>query len=152
VTALNLIVADATVTLTTSAKGDALGLVFAFNTVGYDNHNVFFQAAEALLGADYLTPLVTESKSYGAEAYINASDVTAGNDINIIAESREQLGTTDDKVTAQMLDDMSTVDGDEADATDDAAFADALRAQLIDEINEYDSVVDDNTREHDDAN
>ncbi|MEJ8562147.1 LEPR-XLL domain-containing protein [Yoonia sp. GPGPB17] len=131
VKALNLIVADATVTMTTSAKGDALGLIFAFNTVGYDNHNVFFQAAEALLGADYLTPLVTESQTYGAEAYVNASNLLAGADINVTAESRDLQGATDSSVTAQMLDDLGNVAGDSTDAEQDASFAAALKAQLI---------------------
>ncbi|WP_322892276.1 LEPR-XLL domain-containing protein, partial [Yoonia sp. 72] len=131
VKALNLIVADATVTVATSAKGDALGLVFAFNTVGYDNHNVFFQAAEALLGADYLTPLVSENRTYGAEAFVNRSTLTADGDIRVSAESRDLVGTLDGTVTAQMLDDISDVRGDSDDAAKDAAFVDALRAQLI---------------------
>ncbi len=57
--ALNLIVANADVSMTIESDATTVGLIFAFNTVGYKSTNVFFQAAEALLGADYLTPLLT---------------------------------------------------------------------------------------------
>ncbi|NRB01433.1 MAG: hypothetical protein HRU32_16765, partial [Rhodobacteraceae bacterium] len=139
VEALNLLVANADMNLTAESKldgqdkSDGLGLLFAFNTVGYEANNIFFQAAEALIGNDYLTDLVTDRNTYGAAAFADDSDLIADHDVIVRAESRELAGTgsLDSSVTAQALNDLGTVDGDQDDEEQDAAFAAQLKTSMI---------------------
>jgi hypothetical protein len=139
--AYNLVTANTDVSLTSAATADGLGLLFAFNTVGYDAHNVFFQTAEALIGNDYLTPLVSDINKYGATAYAEDSDLIADQDVIVQAESREFQGQLPTAVSAQDLNDVSRIAGDDGDADQDAVIAATLKAELIN-LGLIDGVVD----------
>ncbi|HZE05939.1 MAG TPA: hypothetical protein VE127_11980, partial [Solirubrobacteraceae bacterium] len=60
---------------------DAVGLVIAFNTVGWKADNVLFQAIDALLGSDYLT----QENPVAALAYLLDTPVSLTGDLAVSA-------------------------------------------------------------------
>ncbi|MDP2084687.1 MAG: hypothetical protein Q8K20_05785, partial [Gemmobacter sp.] len=116
---------DATTVTKMSGSAETVGVLIAFNSVGFDGSNLAFQLVDALLGSDYLI----EQDPVGAVAYIEDSDIAAGGSVVVVAESREVL-TELSAIDAQLLDDMGDVTDDEDDIADDAAAIAVLEGEF----------------------
>ena len=75
VDAQNIASLDAS-SLTKSGGLEVVGVVVAFNTIGWDASNILFQTLDALLGDSLLTGLFEDDQD-GAQAFIQNSSVTA---------------------------------------------------------------------------
>ncbi|MBR9891184.1 LEPR-XLL domain-containing protein, partial [bacterium] len=128
VEALNLAVLDATTLSSMTGASDAINVVVAFNSVGFDGSNVLFQTIDAILGSDYLI----EAEPVGAQAYIEDAVVSATGDVSVTAETSAELtdiAFTD--TTAQLLDDMADEKLlDDEDEAGDAAALENLQAEF----------------------
>ena len=117
---------DATTSSTMTASSEAVNIMVAFNTMGLDSSNIFFQATDAILGSDYLIG----ERPVGAEAYADNSDLDASGSINVRADTREKLIGSLTSVTADMLDDAGVAETDDADILADAAILAFLEAEI----------------------
>src|SRR5690606_29122275 len=72
-----------------SSAGDSVGVLLAFNAVGYAPANLLFNALDALIGL----PLGGEDPA-GAHAWIEDSDIDAGGSVRVIAENAAQIAAT----------------------------------------------------------
>ena len=119
VEALNLAVLRAQTSTEMNATGNSAGAmagVMAYNSVGYDSSNLFFQTVDAIAGSGYLIG----QNPAGAQAYIENSTVLAQNgDVTVLAETRDLLFTLDSTVTANELNDAAIEQDDDADKADD---------------------------------
>jgi hypothetical protein len=77
---------DATTLQATTTGDTAVGVLLAFNTIGWASQNLLFNAIDALLG----TPIGTEDPAV-VEAYIKDSVVTASGDLTLTATSAATL-------------------------------------------------------------
>jgi Ca2+-binding RTX toxin-like protein len=77
---------DAHVMSATSSGAEAVGVVLAFNTIGYESQNILFSTLDALLGTDIGT-----QRPATALASILNSDITAAGDLSLEAESAATL-------------------------------------------------------------
>jgi hypothetical protein len=84
---------------------------------------------------------VSDINKYGATAYAEDSDLIADHDVIVQAESREFQGQLPTAVSAQDLNDVSRIAGDDGDADQDAVIAATLKAELIN-LGLIDGVVD----------
>lgn len=125
VKAMNVAVLDATTLTEMSATSDAVSVILAFNSVGYDGSNILFQAIDAILGSDYLVG----KDPAGATAYAENSTLDAGADVTVAATSSEKIHTLT-SADAQAMDDMADAEDDEDDKAQDAAALEALKAEL----------------------
>jgi hypothetical protein len=123
--ARNLAVMDATALTSTSAKTQAVGVVVAFNSAGYDGSNILFQALDALLGSEYLI----EQDPVGAHAYSENSVLIASGDVSALATTRQEILRLV-ATTAQRLDDMGDAGVDDGDIEGDAEALTALEAEF----------------------
>ena len=81
---------DAT-TLASSDGGDfSVGIIAAFNSIGFEAGNVLFQAIDAILGED----LLVGEETARAHAFIEDSTVEADGDIRVTADSSAMLHAT----------------------------------------------------------
>jgi hypothetical protein len=78
------------VCLTASEAKASVGVVVAFNQIGWRSSNIFFQAIDALLGTD----LLGAKRPVAARAYIQDSTVDAAGEISLSAQSLAQLQAT----------------------------------------------------------
>ncbi|MBN2326053.1 MAG: LEPR-XLL domain-containing protein, partial [Candidatus Omnitrophica bacterium] len=70
----------------TVSEGDTVGVILAFNTIGYQAQNILFNTLDALLGLD-----IGNQQPAGVQAYILDSSVTAGDNISLSAVSSASL-------------------------------------------------------------
>ncbi|TVQ58422.1 MAG: LEPR-XLL domain-containing protein, partial [Rhodobacteraceae bacterium] len=86
VEALNSGLLDATVHMATTSAGDGVGVVLAFNTVGYAPTNLGFQVLDAILGTSFgpADPSVVLAE-------VSDSTLTAGGAITVTAENAATL-------------------------------------------------------------
>ena len=84
--------AQALVASTTGGGGQqqAIGIVLAFNSLGYDPENFLFNSIDALLGSAYLT----NPDPSNATAYIHDTFITDGGDLTVLAQSQEEINAT----------------------------------------------------------
>ena len=128
-------VAQINATMTTKTQADtAVSVAVAFNALGWDASNIFFNAFDTLLG----TELLIDEQPVEAQAFIRYSDVSADGDVSVTASTNEMLFDLDPQFAidapllidnaAQGLDDAGDIDfDDDNDEADDAAFLEALR-------------------------
>jgi Lipase len=76
--------------LTASSAKESVGVVVAFNQIGWSSSNIFFQAIDALLG----TTLLGGENPVHAQAYILDSTVDAAGEISLTAQSTAHLNAT----------------------------------------------------------
>ena len=123
-------------TLTKTSGDTAVGVVVAFNAVGWDASNIFFNAFDTLLG----TELLIAEQPVEAQAFISNSDVSADRDLSVTASTNEALfdlnptfaqGSLGLDNASQGLDDAGNIDfDDDNDESDDDAFLEALRTEF----------------------
>ncbi|MCO6459637.1 MAG: hypothetical protein J5I93_30345, partial [Pirellulaceae bacterium] len=89
VTAINAPTLDA-ISWTSSKSEQQVGVVFAFNTIGWDASNIFLQAFDAILGDNFLT----SPQPAHAHARLLDSVVVADGDLTVWADSSAQLHAT----------------------------------------------------------
>ena len=89
VAAANTSQVDAKTLSSTSSGETAVGVVLAFNTVGWQSQNVLFNTLDALVGSTIGTEQPAQAK-----AYIQDSAVNSGGDVTVTAESDVQLNAT----------------------------------------------------------
>ncbi|MGC9328916.1 MAG: hypothetical protein ACP5I1_14875, partial [Candidatus Hinthialibacter sp.] len=70
----------------TVSEGDSVGVILAFNTIGYEAQNILFNTLDALLGLD-----IGGQQPAEVQAYILDSTVTAGDNISLSAVSSASL-------------------------------------------------------------
>jgi len=81
-------VAQINATTLTQVTGDtSVSVVIAFNAVGWDASNIFFNAFDTLLG----TELLINEQPVEAQAFISYSDVSADGDLSVTASTNEAL-------------------------------------------------------------
>ena len=76
-----------------SKAGETVGIVVAFNSVGWDASNILFQALETLLGDAAFTSLL-EADQDGAFAFIRDTTVEAAGDVSVTADASASLTAT----------------------------------------------------------
>jgi hypothetical protein len=89
VSAGNYSILDAS-SLTSSTGSESVGAVVSFNAMGWEASNIFFQALEALLGDNILTG----TQPTRAHATILDSEIVAGGDVRVTAESAALMSAT----------------------------------------------------------
>jgi hypothetical protein len=88
---------DATVNAATMTGDTGIGVVLAFNTIGWQAQNVLFNAIDALIGTDIGTEQPARARAYIADATVNV----AGN-VNLIAKNEATITSlVSNEVTSQ---------------------------------------------------
>jgi hypothetical protein len=77
---------DAKTLSATTSGGEAVGVVLAFNTIGWQAQNVLYNTVDALVGSDIGTAQPAQ-----VQAYIKDSVIRAGGDLTLVAKSEAQL-------------------------------------------------------------
>ena len=94
VTADNAAQMDATALVASSTSGGAsqkaVGLILAFNALGYRPENFLFNSIDALLGSDYLSTATPSN----ATAFIHNANMADSGDLTVQATSSEQINAT----------------------------------------------------------
>src|SRR5690606_8958505 len=90
VEARNASVIGAEVQSAVTSAGNSVGVLMAFNSVGYRPSNILFSTINALLGGG----LLVEENPVRAAATIEDSGIDAGGSIAVIAENTAQIGAT----------------------------------------------------------
>src|SRR5690606_29044156 len=87
VEARNASIISAEVQSAVTSAGDSVGVLMAFNSVGYRPSNILFSTINALLGGS----LLVEEDAVRAAATIEDSAIDAGGSIAVIAENTAQI-------------------------------------------------------------
>ncbi len=85
----NSSILDATIMSITSSGDTAVGVVLAFNTIGWESENVLFKTVDALLCTDIGSEKPTE-----VQAYLLNTAVTAAGNLTLSAINKTQLNAT----------------------------------------------------------
>jgi hypothetical protein len=72
-----------------TAFGVAINATMAFNTIGYDAQNILFNAADTIFNTE-----IGNKIPAGTRAYIQNTDVTAGGEIRVTADSMQTINST----------------------------------------------------------
>ena len=79
---------DATVNSTVESGDKAVGLVLAFNTIGWDAQNLLFKAVDALIGTNLGNQAPSETNAYMLDTNLNiVGDLTINADNSAIVNA-----------------------------------------------------------------
>ncbi|MGH3743984.1 MAG: phosphoribosylglycinamide synthetase C domain-containing protein, partial [Mycobacteriales bacterium] len=77
-----------------TAAAESVGVLLAFNTIGWQAENVLFNTLDALLGLDTVTSAFGSQQPAQARAYIEDSTVQAAGDLTLTAATTATLSAT----------------------------------------------------------
>ena len=115
-----------------NSQGNSVGVMLAFNTVGWDAQNVLFNTVDALIGSSEIANAFQKSHPALTEAYIHNSTVNAAGNVTLAANSQVYQFDMSSAITTGELDDVAeAVDQDDLDThtvdeIEEDAAADAL--------------------------
>ena len=91
VTATNLSVIDALTFAATSTGNQAVGVLLAFNTIGWNPSNLLFAAVDALLGDPLISEAFNGENPAETLAYITNTTLTVGGNLTVTALTAAQI-------------------------------------------------------------
>ncbi|RYE78390.1 MAG: hypothetical protein EOO74_05365, partial [Myxococcales bacterium] len=89
--ATNTSLIDATNLSATTSSGQAVGITLAFNSIGWNAQNFLFNTVDTLLGDPVISAAMGGANPSQTSAYVENSDLTAGDDIAITATSTAEI-------------------------------------------------------------
>ncbi|MGB3118858.1 MAG: hypothetical protein WBE58_08560, partial [Verrucomicrobiales bacterium] len=89
VNAENTSIVEATTNAAVEGDGTSVGVVLAFNTLGYESQNILFSALDALLGTN-----IGNENPARVEAYVQDANITAGGDVTVSGSNEASLSAT----------------------------------------------------------
>ena len=85
---------DATIHTATTSGDQAIGVVLAFNTIGWGSQNILFNTIDALIGSPEVSEAFGNEQPAEAIAYIKNSTINSGGDLTLSGVTETQLNAT----------------------------------------------------------
>ncbi|MDX5318537.1 MAG: hypothetical protein LPK38_04170, partial [Actinomycetes bacterium] len=89
--ALNLTEVDATTRAASSSGANALGLLMAFNTIGWEPTNLFFATVDALIGDPLISSAFDGESGADSRAELSFTPVVAGGNVTVLATTEATI-------------------------------------------------------------